>query len=274
MTDDPARETPGGPDPIAPRAERPPAAAAVAARFEGSGYEPTWPADRGEPDCLLRPAERTEPPLARVGTGVAVVVEALHSADPTVVVDAVAAAAREGRFTLLAADRRTAVDARAVLTDPPAVRAVDGDGHRTFYGVPDRVRVGDAGFGAVRADADPVWRESSGEGVTGDDRTRLLLEADDRVHAAFDGYTTLACPAPGAFPYTYRRETDKRVHVRNRDGREVGVYDSFRAMKADAYRPVPDPLVPEVHLPRDVRLSRAWALAVVEDGAVVEFLTA
>lgn len=36
---------------------------------------------------------------------------------------------------------------------------------------------------------------------------------------------------------------------------------------------VPEPLVLEVHLPSDVRLSQVWAIAVVEDGAVVELST-
>jgi hypothetical protein len=247
---------------------------AVATHLEPRGYEAAWPTDRADPDSLLRPAEGADPPLARVGAGTEVAVEALPSAEPTVVVDAVAAAARHGRFALLAADRRTARDAHAVLTDPPAVRAVDDDGHRAFYEVPDRLRVGDAGFGAVRADGDLVWREETGGGVTGDRGVRLVLEADGRVQVAFDGYASLACPAPGAFPYTYRREDDRRIHVLDRDGHEVGVYSSVRAMKANAYRPVPDPLVPEVHFPDDVRLSRAWAVAVVEDGEVVEFLTA
>ena len=274
MTDDSARVTSGEPDPTDHRGERPRAAVAVVRDFERRGYEVTWPTDRGEPDCLLRPGEGVEPPLAGIETSGEIAVEALASADPTVVVDAVAAAAREDRFALLAADRRTARAAHAALTDPPALRSVDDDGHRTFYEVPDRIRVGDRGFGAVRADGDLRWREETGGGVTGDHDTRLVLEADGRIHAAFDDYTALACPSPGAFPYTYRREGDKRFHVRNRDGHEVGVYDSVRAMKANAYRPVPDPLVPEIHLPDGVRLSRAWALAVIEDGEVVEFLTA
>ena len=273
MTDDPARDTPGGPGPTGRPAERPTAAVAVATSLELRGYEATWPTDRAGPDCLLRPTEGAVPPLARVEASRDVAVEALPSAEPTGVVDAVAAAAREGRFALLAADRRTARDAHAVLTDPPAVRSVDDDGHRTFYEVPDRLRVGDAGFGAVRADGDLLWREETSGGVTGDRGVRLVLEADGRVQAAFDGYTALACPAPASFPYTYRREADKRIHVLDRDGREVGVYGSIRAMKANAYRPVPDPLVPEIHLPDDVRLSRAWAVAVVEGDEVAEFLS-
>ena len=274
MTDDPVRNTSGRAVPTRRPANRSPAAVAVATHFELRGYEATWPTDRGESDCLLRPVEGADPPLTRVEPTRDVDVEALPSADPTVVVDAVAAAARENRFALLAADRRTARDAHDVLIDPPAVKGIDADGHRTFYEVPDRLRVGDAGFGAVRADGDLVWREETAEGVTGDRRTRLILEADGRVHAAFDDYTALACPAPGAFPYTYRREDDRRIHVLDRDEHEVGVYGSIRAMKANAYRPVPDPLVPEVHLPDGVQLSRAWAVAVVEGGEVVGFLTA
>jgi hypothetical protein len=272
MTDDPGRGRREAIRQAGSAARRPSAAATVAAHFEASGYDATRPTDRGEPDRLLRPGVAADPPLARIEPDGELAVEALPSADPTVVVDAVAVASGAGRFALLAADRRTAEAARDVLTDPPAVRAVDDAGDRTFYHVPDRLRVGDAGFGAVRADGDLVWREETAGGVTGGDRTRLLLEADGRVQAAFEGYPELACPAPGAFPYTYRRESDKRVHVRNRDGREVGVYNSIRAMKADAYRPVPDPLVPEVHLPEGVRLSRAWAVVVVEDGEIVEFL--
>ena len=104
-------------------------------------------------------------------------------------------------------------------------------------------------------------------GADGADRPiRLVLVADGEVHAAFDDYTALACPTAEAFPYTYRRGADKRVHVRNRNDREVGVYPSIRAMKADAYRPVPDPLVPEVHLD-DTPLRTAWLLA-VDDGSV------
>jgi hypothetical protein len=274
MTDDPAPETRADPVPDHRTTERSPAAAAVAGQFETRGYEAVWPTDRGVPDCVLRPAAGAESPLARIEAGRELAVEALPSADPTAVVDAVAAAVREERFALFAADPRTASAIEGVLTDPPAVRAVDDDGHRTFYSVPDRLRVGDAGFAAVRADGALVWREEAGGGVTGDDRTRLLLEADGRVQAAFEDYAALACPSPGAFPYTYRREADKRIHVGNRDGREVGVYGSIRAMKANAYRPVPDPLVPEVHLPEGTRLSRAWAVAVVEGGSVVEFLYA
>ena len=89
--------------------------------------------------------------------------------------------------------------------------------HRRHAGFKERTRV-DAARAALL------------EAVTPHDRTERipLLEADGRVQAAFDGYTALACPAPASFPYTYRREADKRIHVLDRDGREVGVYGSIR----------------------------------------------
>lgn len=242
-------------------------AAAVADHFEREGYVASRPSDRAAGDFLLRPTGES----ARFGAN-EVVVDELPSADPTVVVDAVAAAAKRGRFALLAADPETARAAHAVLTDPPGAASVDADGLRTFYHVPDRLRVGSAGFGAIRANGDLVWRETHDEaGVTGEATTRIVLEADGRVQAAFDAYTDLACPAPTAFPYAYRRGSDKRIHV-TKDGREVGVYNSIREMKADAYVPVPDPLVPEVHLPDGAELAGRWAIAVV-DGSDVRLLT-
>jgi hypothetical protein len=254
---------PAGGDGERPHDAAPRLAAAVADHFAGEGYAAVRPSDRAEGDFHLRPTGEA----ARFGAG-EVVVDELPSADPTVVVDAVAAAAKRGRFALLAADPDTASEAHAVLTDPPGAASVDGDGLRTFYHVPDRLRVGSEGFGAVRADGDLVWREThEAGGVTGEERTRIVLEADGKVQAAFDAYTDLACPAPTAFPYAYRRGSDKRIHV-TRDGREVGVYNSIRELKADAYVPVPDPLVPEVHLPDGAELAGRWAIAAVTDGDV------
>jgi hypothetical protein len=243
-------------------------ARAVADHLAAEGaYTVHRPADRADGDLHLRPTGEE----ACFGSS-EVAVEALASADPTVVVDAVAAAAKRGRFALIAAGPEAARAAHAVLTDPPGAASVDAEGHRTFYHVPDRLRVGSAGFGAIRADGELTWRETTDEaGVTDERTTRLVLEADGRLHAAFDEYTALACPSPSAFPYAYRRDADKRIHV-TKDGREVGVYTSIREMKADAYVPVPDPLVPEVHLPDGAELAGRWAIASVGEGGV-ELLT-
>jgi hypothetical protein len=233
-------------------------AAAVTEHFEDRAYTATRPDDRAAGDFHLQPTSDA----AQFGP-TDVSVEELPSADPTVVVDAVAAAAKRGQFALLVADPTTAAESHAVLTDPPGAAKTDADGHRTFYHVPDRLRVGSEGFGAIRADGDLVWREAHDEaGITGDAVTRIVLEADQKVHAVFDAYTDLACPTPTAFPYAYRRGEDKRIHV-TKNGREVGVYTSIRDMKADAYVPVPDPLVPEVHLPDGAELEGRWAIASV-----------
>jgi hypothetical protein len=252
------------------------------------GYTIAVPEDRAEPAAVATPGPDADPPVPADG-GLAVEPLATRSrvrrardastpaVDPTRVVDTVAAAVDRGLTCLFVTDERGAVAAREVLTDPPAVRAVDADGCRTFYDVPDRLSTGE-GLACVRADDPPVWREEPATGgVTGGaaaggdgdtDSRRLVLEADGTIHAAFDDYQSLACPTAEAFPYTYRRGPDKRVHVRNREARQVGVYGSLRDMKTDAYRPVPDPLVPEVHLDGDLRTG--WLLA-VDDGDEVRF---
>jgi hypothetical protein len=256
-----------GGDGTRPRDAVPRLAAAVADHFADE-YTAHRPDDRADGDLHLRPTAESP----RFGAS-EVSVEVLPSADPTVVVDAVAAAAKRGRFALLAADSETAREAHAVLTDPPGAASVDDEGNRTFYHVPDRLRVGSDGFGAVRADGELTWRETTeGGGIGGETTTRIVLEADGTVHAAFDAYTDLACPAPRAFPYAYRRGSDKRIHV-TKAGREVGVYNSIREMKADAYVPVPDPLVPEVHLPDGAELAGRWAIAVVDADGGIELLT-
>lgn len=266
----------------------------VRAALRERGYTVATPEDRAAPAAVATPGPTASPP-GDVDGGLALEPLATRSrvrrsrdaatpaVDPTRVVDAVAAAVERDLTCVFVVDARAAAGVREVLTDPPGVHAADADGCRTFYDVPDRLSTGE-GLACVRTDDPPVWREepatggvTGGEGDdesrTGLDRAdgtdrpiRLVLAADGEVHAAFDDYTALACPTAEAFPYTYRREADKRVHVRNRDGREVGVYPSIRAMKADAYRPVADPLVPEVHLD-DTPLRTAWLLA-VDDGSV------
>lgn len=252
------------------------------------GYTVARPEDRAEPTAVATPGPDADLPVP-VDGGLAVEPLATRSrvrrsrdpatlaVAPTRVVDSVAAAVDRDLTALFVVDERGAAAAREVLTDPPAVRAVDDGGCRTFYDVPDRLST-DEGLACVRADEPLVWREEpTAGGVTGgtatggtadDGSRRLVLEADGGIHAAFDDYQSLACPTAEAFPYTYRRGPDKRVHVRNREGRQVGVYASLRGMKADAYRPAPDPLVPEAHL--DGALRNTWRLA-VDDGDEVRF---
>jgi hypothetical protein len=97
---------------------------------------------------------------------------------------------------------------------------------------------------------------------------RLVLQDGDAVVAVLDGVDALSCPPADRFPYAYRRGEDKRFHVTDSHGREVGVYDSVTAMRANAYHPVAMPLVPE-HVFADASdgpsVRRSWALLGVDD---------
>jgi hypothetical protein len=97
----------------------------------------------------------------------------------------------------------------------------------------------------------------------------LHLSVGEEVVAVFDSVDGLTCPGPvaEAFPARYRRGDDGRFCVREHD-RTVGRYGSVAAMRADGYRPVPLPLVPEHHLRHNPSLARAVLLASVDDGSV------
>mgnify|MGYP005851031815 FL=1 len=185
------------------------------------------------------------------------------SADPTALLETIGTAVDGGRTALLVAHPSEAAVIRDVLTDPPGL--VDRTGtRRTFYNVPDRLRAGGEGLACCRAAAEPVWREESAEGVTGSG-TRFVLDTDGDPVTAFEDVESLSCPSASAFEYAYRRDDDGRFRVRKLEtGRTVGRFPSVREMKANAYRPVPVPLVPERVV--EGYLPEAWALATVEDG--------
>lgn len=224
------------------------------------GYTIDQPADRGSPPAIARggdaPAAFTDRPIA---------VEPV-SGDPTTLVERAAHAARHDRAVLYVTDAETVDAVRDVLAAPRFVRG-ETDGCRVFYHVPDRIQLG-GGFACVRADGALTWREETPGELGNGERRPLLLEADGEALAAFDGVDDLTCPGPTAtaFPYRYRRE-DGTFRVECRDGREVGRYPTIRALKANAYRPVPVPLVPEHHLRWG---TPPMALAVVGSGVSYE----
>lgn len=185
---------------------------------------------------------------------------------PVGVLEAVADAVAGDRTALFAAHPVDAATIRDVLTDPPGLVAANEDG-RTFYDTPDRLRAGDAGLACCRAAEPPVWRERPADGVTGEG-SRFVLRADGETVTAFDSAADLACPAASAFGYAYRRDDDGRFRVENLDtGRTAGRFASVGEMRANAYRPVPAPLVPE-RVVGDAHLPESWAVATVDDGRV------
>lgn len=185
--------------------------------------------------------------------------------DPTALLEAIGDAVAAGRTALLVAHPTDAPAIRGILTDPPGVADRTERG-RTFYNTPDRLRAGDAGIACCRADAAPTWRAEPADGVTGEG-TRFVLDADGEAAAAFGALGALSCPSADAFEYAYRRDADGRFRVRKLPtDRVVGRFPSVRELKANAYRPVPAPLVPDAVV--DGHLPEAWALATVEGGRV------
>lgn len=238
---------------------------------EHRGYEVMAPDRPWLPTYLAEPTDDTSPFVSRA-THAQVAIEPLDDDEvtPTTLLSRLRNNSGHDRFSLfVVASESAARIAHEILYDPPLVASEDAHGGRVFYNGPDRIPLAEGGYAAVRTDSaaeDLVWRES-GEA---DDRDLLLVDDGDvlddgNVLAVLDGVDDLACPAAETFPYSYRRDTDdKRFRVRTGDGRTVGVYDGVAAMRSNAYRPVPMPLVPE-HVFRGVSSVRdEWALLVVD----------
>ncbi|MFB6118281.1 hypothetical protein [Halosegnis sp.] len=223
----------------------------VLADLRARGLTVDRPADAGEPPAVATgrdsPAGLAADPLA---------VEPVEG-DPTALVERAAHAARHDRAVLYVARAADADTVRERLA-PPRFVAGERDGLRRFYHVPDRIRLADGSYAAVkaasptprhgesasaRADRVLAWREEPADSGA----PRLLLEVNRRRTAAFESVDALTCPGPAdRFPYRYaRREGSFCVF----DGdREVGRFTGVRAMRASGYQPVPVPLVPEHHL--------------------------
>ncbi|MFQ3285588.1 hypothetical protein [Natronomonas sp.] len=185
--------------------------------------------------------------------------------DPTALLEVIGDAVAAGRTALLVAHPKDATAIREILTDPPGLAGRTERG-RTFYNTPDRLPAGTAGLACCRADDPPTWRAEPADGVTGEGM-RFVLYADGEATAAFGTFDDLSCPSADAFEYAYRRADDGRFRVRKLStDRVVGRFPSVRELKANAYRPVPAPLVPGTVV--DGHLPEAWALATVEDGRV------
>lgn len=185
--------------------------------------------------------------------------------DPLTVISQVANAADSGAVPLLVGHPATVDAAAELLASPFALRA-DADG-RQFHPIADRIRLTDDTFACVRAEAPPRWREAAAVGEHDD--PGLLLEAAGETLAALEGVDALRCPGPepSAFRYRYERDERGRFAVRDGDG-VVGRYAGVGAMRADGFRPVALPLVPEHHVRTNAALARAALLATVDDGAV------
>ncbi len=182
---------------------------------------------------------------------------------PLAVVSAVAYATRRGRAPVLVAAPQTRADAEEVLSAPVGLAGREGS-RRQFYAVEDRIRLTDDTFACVAARGPLQWAEASTRSET--DTPQLHLADDGEIVAVLDSVATLSCPGPtpDAFPVRYAR-SDRQFRVLDTDG-VVATCGTIAAMRADGYRPVPLPLVPEHHIRENPSLARATLLADPDGG--------
>lgn len=224
--------------------------------------------------------------LSELVAGGAVAVEPIREADPTVVLSRLWNDRNHDRAALFVApDDRVAEAVRSLLSPPVGVSDADADG-RTFHNGPDRVPVEEGGYAAVPAGTTLRWRETTtppdptgivatpvettdapddGEGGVGrwdetDDATWLALQADGEPLVRLSGVDALARPPRDRFPYSYERDRDKQIRVRDFAGRPVARYTGIGAMREGGFQPVPAPLVPE-HM-FDGSVAGTWAVVV------------
>jgi hypothetical protein len=235
------------------------------ATCERRGYEVTIPDQPWLPTALANPGSDTDPFVPQA-TNTVVAIESLEPTEvtPTMVLSRLKNNAGHDRFSLFVVENAEAArDVRAVLSDPPLVAAEDEYGRRTFYNGPDRIPLAGGGYAAIRTDTSPddlVWRET-GES---DDHSLQLVD-DGTVVTVLDSVADLGCPLAEAFPYSYRRDRDdKRFRVETRDGRVIGVYDGVADMRANAYVPLPMPLVPEHVFDGVASVRNEWAVLIAD----------
>jgi hypothetical protein len=184
----------------------------------------------------------------------------LRNGTPLTVVSAVANAAHDGYVPVLVADERTENEAEPVLSEPFLLEGERAGGRR-FFSIEDRIRLSDDSYACVGASGAVEWFEEA-SGVTDD--PPLVLAVGGETVTTLDSVDGLACPGPSvsAFRYSYARGDDGRFRVFE-DGRVVGRYTGVGAMRADGFRPVPLPLVPEHHVRDGGTLARATLVASV-----------
>jgi hypothetical protein len=200
-----------------------------------------------------------------VGVDAPLAVVPLRNGNPLTVVSAIANAAHEGQVPLLVTDPRLEAEIEPILSDPFLLRG-ERAGGREFFPVEDRIRLSDDSYACVGATGAMEWFENSGS----TDDPPLVLRVGGETVAALDSVGGLACPGPSvsAFQYSYARGDDGQFRV-FANGEAVGRYPGVSAMRADGFRPVSLPLVPEHHVRDHGRLARATTVATVgSDGTV------
>lgn len=185
----------------------------------------------------------------------------LRDGKPLTVVSAIVNAAHEGHVPVLVVDSRSAGDIESILSEPFLLAGQQADG-RAFFSIEDRIRLSDDSYACAGKSGTLEWSEESRREM---DKPRLVLEAGGETVTVLDSVDGLACPGPSvsAFRYSYSRGEEGRFRVFE-DGQAVTQYTTIGAMRADGFRPVPLPLVPEHHIRDNARLARAALVATVD----------
>ncbi len=197
-------------------------------------------------------------PTALAGVDAPLAVTPLRNGNPLTVASAIANAAHEGHVPVLVADQRTTDETEPILSEPFLLEG-ERAGGREFFPVEDRIMLSDDSYACLGAGGPIRWFEDT-DGATDD--PPLVLQAGEETVTVLDAVDGLACPGPSAsaFQYSYARGDDRRFRV-FREGQAVGRYTSISAMRADGFRPVPLPLVPEHHVRDNGQLARATVVA-------------
>ena len=196
-----------------------------------------------------------------------IAVTQLVDANPLTVVSAIANAAHRGFIPVLVAAEHTYAKCAPLLADPFLLRRTHADG-REFFAVEDRIRLADDRYACVAARGPFQWRETAGRDT---DTPPLVLTVGKETVAVFDGVDELTCPGPSdsAFRYSYDRGENRLFRVFEA-GKAIGEFPSVSAMRANRFRPVPLPLVPEHHIRTNAELARATLIATVSEEATID----
>ena len=168
----------------------------------------------------------------------------------------------EGERSEASGGRRRGPDGRAANEGGEGERSEPSDGRRRGQ---DGRAAGDGDD--ERADNEDGTAGGSGTESAAGGSSRLELRADGEAIGALDGVGELDHPPRAAFPYSYERDDDKRIRVRDFRGRPVETFGGVRAMREGGFAPVAAPLVPEHMLDGDV--DGWWGVYVVADDALV-----
>lgn len=223
---------------------------------------------------------RGDPERLPIGVDAPLAVRPLRDDRPLTAVSVLAGAAAAGRVPVLTGHERALTAARELLGAPRLLAGRRGN-DRVFRTVEDRISLPDGTFACVAGRGPLRWRERREETPDADtdgpeeqrragaDDPPIALSVGGETAAVLGGVDDLTCPGPpsGAFPYRYDRDDDGRFRVFDGDD-VVAAFRSVTAMRADGYRPVSLPLVPEHHVRDGGRLARAARLAAVDGDRV------